>query len=32
VSGTIRVNSGLPKDMIEEAKKLKKGEVTFRRK
>jgi hypothetical protein len=32
VSGTIRVNRGLPKDMIEEAKKLKKGEVTFRRK
>jgi hypothetical protein len=30
--GTIRVNCGLPKDMIEEAKKLKKGEVTFRRK
>jgi hypothetical protein len=32
VSGTIRVNCGLPKDMIEEAKKLKKDEVTFRRK
>jgi hypothetical protein len=32
VSGTIRVNRGLPKDMIEEAKKLKKGEVTFCRK
>jgi len=31
VCGTIRVNRGLPKDMIEEAKKLKKGEVTFRR-
>ena len=30
VCGTIRVNRGLPKDMIEEAKKLKKGEVTFR--
>jgi len=29
VCGTIRVNRGLPKDMIEEAKKLKKGEVTF---
>jgi hypothetical protein len=29
---TIRVNHDLPKDMIEEAKKLKKGEVTFRRK
>ena len=25
------MNRGLPKDMIEEAKKLKKGEVTFRR-
>ena len=25
------MNHGLPKDMIEEAKKLKKGEVTFRR-
>jgi hypothetical protein len=32
VSGTIRVHRGLPKDMIEEAKMLKKGEVTFRRK
>jgi hypothetical protein len=32
VSGTIRVNRGLPKDMIEEAKKLKKGKVTFCRK
>ena len=31
VCGTIRVNRGLPKDMTEEAKKLKKGEVTFRR-
>jgi len=31
VCGTIRLNRGLPKDMIEEAKKLKKGEVTFRR-
>ena len=31
VYGTIRVNRGLPKDMIEEAKKLKKGEVTFHR-
>jgi hypothetical protein len=31
VSGTIRANRGLPKDMIEEAKKLK-AEVTFRRK
>jgi len=27
----MRVNRGLPKDMIEEAKKLKKGEVTFHR-
>jgi len=27
--GTIRVSRGLPKDTIEEAKKLKKGEVTF---
>ena len=25
------MNRGLPKDMIEEAKKLKKGQVTFRR-
>jgi hypothetical protein len=32
VSGTIRVNHSLPKDMIEEAKKFKKGEVTFHRK
>jgi hypothetical protein len=31
VCGTIRLNRGLPKDIIEEAKKLKKGEVTFRR-
>ena len=31
VCGTIRVNHGLPKDMIGEAKKLKKGKVTFRR-
>ena len=31
VCGTIRVNRGLPKNMIEETKKLKKGEVTFRR-
>jgi len=31
VCGTIRVNCGLPKDMIEEATKLKKGKVTFRR-
>ena len=31
VCGTIRVNRGLPKDMIEEAKKFKEGEVTFRR-
>jgi hypothetical protein len=30
--GTIRVNRGLPKDMIEEARKFKKGEVTFCRK
>ena len=30
-SGTVRANCGLLKDMIEEAKKLKKGEVTFRR-
>ena len=29
VCGTVRVNCGLLKDMIEEAKKLKKGEVTF---
>ena len=29
VCGTIRVNRGLLKDMIEEAKKLKKGAVTF---
>ena len=29
VCGTIRMNRGLPKDMIEEAKKLKKSEVTF---
>jgi len=31
VCETIRVNRGLPKDMTEEAKKLKKDEVTFRR-
>jgi len=31
VCGTIRENRGLPKDMIEDAKELKKGEVTFRR-
>jgi len=31
VCGTIRVNRELPKDVIEGAKKLKKGEVTFRR-
>ena len=31
VCGTNRVNRGLPKDMIEEAKTLKKGYVTFRR-
>jgi hypothetical protein len=31
-SCALRVNHGLPKDMLEEAKKLKKGEVTFRRK
>jgi len=31
VCKTIRVNRGLPKDMIGEAKELKKGEVTFRR-
>jgi len=31
VCGTIRVNRGIPEDMIEEAKKLKKGEVTFHR-
>jgi hypothetical protein len=30
--GTIRINRGLPRDMIEEAKMMKKGEVTFRRK
>jgi len=30
VCGTIRVNRGLLKDMIAEATKLKKGEVTFR--
>jgi len=29
VCGTIRVNRALPKHMIEEAKKLKKGKVTF---
>jgi hypothetical protein len=27
--GTTRINCGLPRDMIEEAKMLKKGEVTF---
>jgi hypothetical protein len=32
VSGIIRVNRGLPEDVIEEAKKLKNGEVTFCRK
>ena len=31
VCGTIRVNHGLQKNMTEEAKKLKKGAVTFRR-
>jgi len=31
VCGTIRLNRGLPKDVTEEAKKLKKGDVTFRR-
>ena len=31
VCGIITVNGGLPKDMKEEAKKLKKGEVTFHR-
>jgi len=31
VCRTFRVNRGLPKDVIEEAKKLKKCEVTFRR-
>jgi len=31
VCGRIRVNRGLPKGMAEESKKLKKGEVTFRR-
>jgi hypothetical protein len=30
--GTIRGNHGLPKDMVQEAKILKKSEVTFRRK
>jgi hypothetical protein len=30
--GTTRINRGLPGDMIEEAKMLKKGEVTFHRK
>jgi hypothetical protein len=29
VCGTTRINHGLPRDMIEEAKMLKKGEVTF---
>jgi hypothetical protein len=29
VCGTTRINRGLPRDMIEEAKMLKKGEVTF---
>jgi hypothetical protein len=32
VCGTTRINCGLPRDMIEEAKMLKKGEVTFCRK
>ena len=31
VCGTIKVNRGLLKDMVDEAKKLKKGEVNFRR-
>ena len=31
VCGKIRVNRGLPKDLIEEEKKVKKSEVTFRR-
>jgi hypothetical protein len=29
VCDTTRINCGLPRDMIEEAKMLKKGEVTF---
>jgi hypothetical protein len=29
--GTIRINHGLPRDVIEETKMLKKGEVTFHR-
>jgi hypothetical protein len=32
VCGTIRPNRGLPRDMIQEAQQLKKGEVTFHRK
>jgi hypothetical protein len=32
VSGTVRINRGLPRLMIEEAIMLKKGEVTFCRK
>jgi hypothetical protein len=32
VCGTMRVNHGLPRDMVQEAKMLKMGEVTFHRK
>jgi hypothetical protein len=32
VCGTIRVNRGLPPDLKEESKSLKRGETTFRRK
>jgi hypothetical protein len=30
--GTVRINRDLPRDMTEDAKMLKKGKVTFRRK
>jgi hypothetical protein len=32
VCGTTRINRGLPRDITEEAKMLKKREITFRRK
>jgi hypothetical protein len=32
VCGTSRINCGLPRDILEEAKMLRKGKVTFRRK
>jgi hypothetical protein len=32
VCGTVTPNHGLPRDMIQEAQQLKKGEVTFHRK